>query len=541
MLETGADILAQHALLKSERTVYENTWNDIADDVLGLRNFDLQKATKGQTRYKQMYDQTGLHWGMLLVSTMHGLVTNPGARWHQAEVPRGIRDLGENNDYLTHIDEVLDMLYKSDRHGFPTAATEWWIDHIFLGTSAMYTADIPGVGPVDYARPLGEIVIDEGHDGRVDTVYRTSRPTARQFIQKYGPDVHPNTTLISEKDPNTEIEVVHLIHPRSDLTMGSPASFDNRNMRSVHVVQSDKMIIKESGLHSDPWQVARWMKEAGEKYGRSPAWTALSDCQTASEMSRVILESGQKALEPSLLLPDEGMLTQLDTSPRGINIYRAGALDRDSIGQMPSGELSNSSVESLQNTRSQIKNAFHGDLIQMFSEAVPTATQALGNEEKAARMLLAIVARAASEFAAKNLRRKFAVAQRAGMFDDPPDSLNGVPIFIRYLSPVMKAQKQMETRAILNTYAAAQVLQPFHPDVMDNYDGDFYAREIAENEGANLAGLVPTDIRDAVREQRAKDEEIQRQLDMMSQGSEAIGKALPALQKATEGLGAQAA
>ena len=539
MLETGADILAQYSMLKSDRAQYETTWNNIADDILGLRNFDMNQATKGQTRYEQMYDQTGLHWGMLLVSTMHGLVTNPGARWHQAEVPRGIRDLGENNDYLIHIDETLDMLYKSDRHGFPTAATEWWIDHVFFGTAGMYTADIPGVGPVDYARPLGELVIDEGHDGLVDTVYRTSRPTARQFIQKYGPDVHPETTAIAKTEPSREIEVVHLVHPRADLEIGSPATFDRRAIRSVHVVFSDKTIIREAGMHSDPWQVARWLKEAGEKYGRGPAHMALSDCQTASEMARIILESGQKALDPALMLPEDGVLTQLDTSPRGINIYRAGALDKDAIRQMPSGELSRSSNEALENTRSQIKNAFHGDLIQMFDSN--TATQALGNEEKASRILLATVARAASEFAAKNLRRKFDVAKRAGMFDDPPDSLEGVPIAIRYLSPVMRAQKQLETRSILNTYAAAQTLQPFHPDIMDNYDGDFYAREIAENEGANLAGLIPIDVRDAIREQRAKDEEIQRQLDMMSQGSEAIGKALPALQNATQGLGAQAA
>ena len=92
-------------------------------------------------------------------------------------------------------------------------------------------------------------------------------------------------------------------------------------------------------MHSDPWQVARWIKDSDEKYGRSPAWMAISDCQTASELARLMLEGGQKNLDPALLMPDEGVLTQLDGSPRGVSIYRAGSLDKDAIFPVPSGDL----------------------------------------------------------------------------------------------------------------------------------------------------------------------------------------------------------
>ena len=111
MLESGADIIEHYNVLKNERSQFESTWIDIADDILGLRNFDISNGLKGQTRHKHIYDQTGLNWGMLMTSMMHGIVTNPGARFHASQVPKGIRDIGENNDYLVHVDEVMDGLY----------------------------------------------------------------------------------------------------------------------------------------------------------------------------------------------------------------------------------------------------------------------------------------------------------------------------------------------------------------------------------------------------------------------------------------------
>ncbi len=536
MLETGSDIIEHYNVHKNERTQFETTWIDIADDVLGLRNFDINQDIKGQTRHKHIYDQTGLNWGMLMASMMHGIVTNPGARFHASQVPKGIRDIGENNDYLVHIDEVMDGLYKDPKHGFPTAATEWWIDYIFFGTSGMYTADVAGIGPVDHARPLGELVVDEASNGMIDTVYRLSKPSARQFVQEYGPEAHlPTTKMAMGKQFNMEVPVIHLVHPRSDLNIESDARGDARPMRSVHVVQSDKTIVRESGMASDPWQVARYLKEAGEKYGRGPAWMALSDCQTASELARIVLESGQKNLDPALFLPDDGVLTQIDTSPRGINIYRAGALDRDAIRQAPAGDLSNSSIQALQHTRQQIKDRFYGDLIDPSGAAGGTATAFLETENKAARILTSVVSRAASEFVSKSLRRKHDIASRAGMYDDPPDTMQGVPIRVVYLSPVMRFQKQADNRATLNGLTAAGQVQPFFPDVFDNFDGDYYAREFMENEGGDLGGLISVEERDAVRQMRAQQQQQQEQMEKLQQVA-SMGKDLSGIQKATEGM-----
>lgn len=531
-LETGTDILDRFNWLKTERGNFESQWTQIADEELGLRHFNLSHSI-GEMRHKRIFDTTALSSGMLLASTMHGLITNPGAPFHQTVVPKGVREIGENNDYLVHLDETMDMLYKDERYGFPTAATEFYIDYVFFGTAGMFTADVPKVGPVDFARPLGELVVDESKDDKIDTVFRIYELTPRQFVQEFGRDAHAPTTKEMEKPGGGMIPVrmIHLYHPRSDISPGHALS-KGRAFRSAHIVHDDGVIVRESGSHSDPWQIARWGKEAGERYGRGPGWQALPDAQTANEMRRIMLEAGQKDIDPPLLVPDDGILTQVDTSPRALVVYRAGAFDKDGIRPMPQGKASQISVEVIQAVQAQIQQRFYSHLLNLFDDTANTATQVLEMESKAARILVSTVSRAAAEFASKSLRRKFDVAQRQKMFDDPPESLNQVPIQIRYLGPVMKAQRQQQTRATLNTYAAAQQMQWAHPDIIDNFRGDENIREIAEAEGMNLGGLEALDMINQTRQVRAQQEaEMQQQAQEAAQ-AENIGKSLPAMTKA---------
>jgi hypothetical protein len=541
MLETGAGIVDRYLQLKTERGNFENVWQDIADDVLGLRHFN-QQYSFGLQRHKTIYDTTAMSAGMLLASTMNGLLTNPGAPWHQAVVPAGAREIGLNNDYLVHIDEVLDKLYKDPKFGFPTAATEWYIDYVFFGTSGMFTDSVRGLGPMDHARPLGELVLDEGFDGRVDTVYRTYMPTLRQFVQEFGRNADETITKRAETEGNRTITMIHLVHPRADIVSG-PLTRPNTRFRSAHVIQESGKVVRESGYHSDPWQVARWNKDAGEKYGRGPGWQALPDSQTASEMARIVLETGQKDLDPALLVPDDGILTQIDTSPRALVVYRAGAFDKDGIRQFPHGQATATSQEAIQNTRTQIQERFYAHLLQLFDGAVPTATQALEMETKSARILVSVISRAAAEFASKSLARKFDIAQRANMFDDAPDTMAGIPIGINYLSPIMKAQRQMQTRATLNVYAAAQQMAQASGDmsVFDNFRKDRQIRQIAEAEGMDLSGLEAVEMVAQVRQIRAQAEQTQQQLEQLTQGASAVSKALPALAQAQQDRGAPVA
>src|SRR3546814_4077959 len=80
-----------------------------------------------------------------------------------------------------------------------------------------------------------------------------------------------------------------------------------------------------------PYMVPRWSKDAGEIYGRSPGWNALPDQKMLNEMSRTVLKAAQKAVDPPLMVADDGVLMPLRTHPGGINVVRAGALSNDPL------------------------------------------------------------------------------------------------------------------------------------------------------------------------------------------------------------------
>ncbi len=71
----------------------------------------------------------------------------------------------------------------------------------------------------------------------------------------------------------------------------------------------------ESAMGTANWlrltaQLGRYTTGPKEVYGRSPAMTVLPEIKMVNEMSQTVLNAGQKALDPPLLLQEDGALTR---------------------------------------------------------------------------------------------------------------------------------------------------------------------------------------------------------------------------------------
>jgi hypothetical protein len=520
-LETGQLIVERLGRLKGHRGTFESTWQDISDNVLGLRHFN-ETHEPGRQRMRRIYDTTSLLAGHLLAGSFHGLLTNPAGKWHRMTVePKQMRAIPAVHEWLVLADATTDSMLKTPRFGFPTASSEFYIDYVFFGTGVSYIEDLPGRGLRYHSRPLGEIIVDESSSGQVDTVFRVYKISHRKFIQEFGEDADEEVTRQMDKNPTGEIEMIHLTHPRSELR-GGPEARDARPWRSAHVIKRNSKIVSRSGYWTNPWQVARFGTEAGELYGRGPAWMALSDQKMLNEMGKILIKQSQKLMAPPLLVPDDGVLTQVDTSPDSLNVYRAGVFKDDPIRTLPVSDKTLISEKLVAQRQQKVEQAFFSHLLQLFDSTPMTATQTLEMESKAARILVSTIARAASEYAEPTLRRTLDIAERGGMLPPRPEEMDGLEVKIEYLSPVMRAQKQSESRAILNTWASAGQLAQFQPDVFDNFDPDASIRLVAEAEGVPPEILRALDERDGLRELRAQ----QQQAQEMAM-AEAAGKVLP--------------
>jgi len=521
VLETGGMIVSRFDQLRTQRGTFETTWQDISDNILGLRDFNTVR-TPGEQRMRRIYDTTGLVAGTRLVAALHGSMLNPAAKWFFLKVePEEMAHDPDIFEWLEFATKSLRHVFRKAEFGFTNATAEWLLDQVFFGTGDFFVDDIPGHGPRFHSRPLGEMYVDESWQGRPDTFYRWYMMSARRVVQQFG-DVDSEVTRWAEKEPDRDVRMLHLIHPRSETNVRER---DTKPWRSVYVLHGQKKIISRGGYWTQPHMMSRWSKENSELYGRSPAWTALSSCKMANEMEKTMLKTAQKAADPPLLVPDDGVLSMISTSPGSLNVYRAHVFKDDPIRPFPVAQQPVLGERAIEGTRAQIKEAFFADMIALPDTRAMPATQVIELEDKMARSMVSQIGRLTSEGIDPMLFRTLDVLERGGFIPRRPPQMRDVEVSIEYMGPAHRAQKQAEGRAIMGAWAAVGQLSQLVPEAQDNLDPDESTRLLVESQGVPPGILRPIGERDALRQERAQAQQAQEQLDQADQLSQIAGQA----------------
>ena len=178
MLETGQEIHSYWQKLRADRYQFEDVWQKIADNMLGMRDFNQTHWFPGRERMRVIYDTTGLNSGKLLAGSLHGILTNPAGRWHDISLAdKDLLGFSVVADWISHLNTITDHVFKDARFMFPTAIAEAYLDYVFFGTCAVYVEDKPGFGPLFSSHALGEVYIDVDAHGRVSRIFRRFRLT----------------------------------------------------------------------------------------------------------------------------------------------------------------------------------------------------------------------------------------------------------------------------------------------------------------------------------------------------------------------------
>jgi hypothetical protein len=382
-------------------------------------------------------------------------------------------------------------------------------------------------------RHINEMYISENDKGRIDTVFRKFRISARAAIQKFK-TVSTNIAVIAKKDPYEEVEILHAVYPRSDF---NPVKQDKENMpfESVYLDADSGDELSVSGFKEFPFVVPRYLKASHEIYGRSPAMTALPDVKMLNEMSKVIIKSAQKQVDPPLLVPDDGFMLPVRTVPGGLNFYRAGTRDR--IEPLNIGANNTLGLNMEEQRRNSIRNAFYVNQLQMQDGPQMTATEVIQRNEEKMRLLGPVLGRLQSELLKPLIDRSFAILMRKNLFPNPPEFLSGQDIEIEYVSPLAKAQKSTELSSIMRAVEILGSLSNVAP-VFDHINMDKLVRHLTSIVGVPQKILKPQAELNAERQEAAAQAEQQQQMQQMQQVAQAgrdiapLAKALPEEAKA---------
>jgi hypothetical protein len=474
--------------LKARRSILEGHCEEVAEFCSPRHMGFVGQRNANEKRMQRIYDSTGIHSLELLAAGLHGLATNPASKWFALRmVDVGFEDNDEVKDWLADTTDVMRAEMYAPGTGITTALNELYVELGGFGTSPMFIGERDAGGLLFQTRPLHECYIAENHEGRVDTIFRRSKMTARQMVQMWGEKSVSDDVrkFITDGKPDEMIEVVHAVYPRSDRERGKRNKI-NQAFASCYVECKTKHLLEESGFPEFPYAVPRWSKLPGEEYGRSPAMTALPDVKMLQEMMKTTIKAAQKAADPPLFVPDDGVVGPVRTAPGQLTFYRGERLPQ-ALDIRANFQIS---LEMMEEVRNRIRTTFFADVLQIVSDTDMTATEVVQRTTERMRILGPIIGRLESELLGPMIERVFGILTRQKKIPPMPPSLlqkaaqdgAGPQYGIEFVSPIAMAQKQVEANAFTQTLG---VLMPFveasqSPEILRRFKPDAVAEGVWE-------------------------------------------------------------
>jgi hypothetical protein len=524
------DLLSFHSTLKSERGLYDEVFQDIADFMKGRGEFNV-KETGGRDRTVELYDTTCLQSGDLLASGLDNFITNQATTWFQPRPEdRTLLEVEGSPEWHDAVHERMNAAYNRSESGFAQAKHEFWIDLVFWNTACMFVDDALG-GPRFQAIPLQEVYVAEGPDGRINVISREYELTHRQAVAKFGDNVGGKILQEADKNPNGTSTYVNIVHEREDPLVKNPNQLpSDLPIRSVVVNTETKLKVSEGGYHEMPYMVARFEKEAGHIYGIGPGRNAIADARMLNAMAKALIKATNKMVDPPLLANDNSVVFPIRTEAGGITTVRGGGFKgQEPLTTLPIDGRIPLTFDFYTARQTSAKTHFMHDLLQLFQTNIRTAAQVDEVTREAQRLLSPVIGRLQPEFLDPMHERVFGVEERAGRIPPAPEAIQGSQIKFDYLSPVQRAQQLSELRGMEEFTAGVMEKAQFRPELMDLVNWDEVIR--ASHKGHSVIARIirPVAEVDEIRAANAAVAREQQEKEDMAAMAQGAGQAAPAL------------
>jgi hypothetical protein len=522
-------VIKQFGRLKGQRGNWEDLWQDLADYINPRKDDVTGFKSPGEKKFVNLFDSTAMISCELLAGALHGMLTNPSGQFFGLST--GDFKLDSNDSVRLWIQQVVRLIHDQiNKSNFQTEGHEMYIDLCSFGTSPMQIEEDEETVIRFMTRALKEVFIEENYKGVVDCVYRSYCCDARCLVEEFGLDLPKKVMDAFNAGKDDKFEVIHAIYPKTKV----PENYKGKksgehSFVSQYILVSEKIDLHVGGFNELPYVVPRWSKYAGEIYGRGPGEKALAEAKVCNKMAEVTLSGAQKTIDPPLMVPDDGFIMPLYTTPGGMNFYRAGS--EDMIKPIFNDARIDFGYQAITMKQTAIREAFYVDQLKLREGPQMTATEVQERVEQALRFLGPMLGRMQSEFLQPMIERVYQIMDRKGLIPEPPEELAGIELKIQYISVMAMAQRASELSNIKRTMDNIAVLASIDPTCTDIFDATETTKYIAK-----LCNFPQEAIRnkkdlDGMREQRAKVQQEQIQAAKQADSAEQTNKLASAASK----------
>jgi hypothetical protein len=444
-----------------------------------------------------VFDSTAIHSTQRFANKIKAALFPSHREWIKLQAGSDIPE-DRSTEVQLALDEVNQKMFNLlNVSNFDMAIGEFLLD-LCVGTGCMLILAGDETEPIKFVTvPQYLISFDEGPFGKVENVYRKLKLKNSNIMREF-PDANLPQELsdkIAEK-PNDDTDLL-------EATMYEPDE-GVYYYCIIHKKSSEKIV--ERTFASNPWVISRYMKVAGEIYGRGPLVTALPDIKTLNKTVELLLKNASINIAGVYTAADDGVL-----NPQTVRIAPAAIIPVASNGG-PRGpslqplarsgdiQLSQIILERLQNN---IKKIMLDDSLPPDNMSARSATEVVERMKELSQNLGSAFGRLISEAVIPIVSRTLAVMNDAELIDLPL-RVNGLEVKIQPTSPLALAQTNEE---IQKTLQWIQIASQFGPAGQMAIKIDAAADYLADQLG------IPPEIRTTMEER----EQMAQQMAAMQQ------------------------
>lgn len=482
------DCMDMQSQLDSQRQPYLQMWQEIADRLLPDSSNILRWYMPGGKRTQRMFDSTAPLALTKYASAMDSMLTPRTERWHGLRHPvPELNDMPEVREYFDKVTDILFQARYAPNANFAQQVNECYIMNGAYGNGALFVDDAPGQGIRYRAIHIAELFYAENFGGIIDLVHRKYKYTARQAKQRFGDNLPESIRNLKDKEGLREFTFLHCVYPNPDYRKGAMGDAGYKFL-SLHICYDDPFICRSGfGYHTFPYAISRHITVPGDVYARGPASLILPDIKQLNEMEKTMLRQAQFAVDPMVLLPEDGLLSGFNAQP-GAFVY-GGMDDKGNrlIQPYESGGQIQIGFEAQEAKRKVINDAFLVNLFQILVQNPQmTATEAMLRAQEKGQLLAPTMGRNQSEFLGNIIPREIEIFDRAGELPQMPDVMlqnGGLVSEVEYQSPLNRAQHAEVGVAINQTLQMLAPLAQIDGNVAHVVKGVETFRELARING----------------------------------------------------------
>jgi hypothetical protein len=528
-------ITNRQSKLETDKLVFNDRFQEVADFVAPHREDILGTLQRGERKARKIYDGTAVSAAVLATDGIHGYHVSPAFPWFRYSMNRKeVNKIAEVRDWLQEIE--FNMYNALNRSNFYSEMWSYIYDGLTIGTGDIYPEeDIVEEKIIFETVHPGEIFIEENKYGEIDVLHRKRKWSARKLVQAFGEENLPESIKTAYKtQPFHEFDIIQAIFPREEYDSRLKDA-KNKRFASCWMLPADRWIARVSGFDRFRHNVWRYMKSGKEPYGISPAMLAMADIMGVNLMSKTLLGAAQNAVDPSYNVPGylEG---KVQLKPRGFNFMENAS---DKITPVNSGMNYPVGIDREEAKQAAIKERFHVDTFLMLASLGGTGQR---TAYEVSQMMAEKAAVLGAELGPLNtqidntLDHVYDIEVAAGRMPSPPDillELADSDPFLRfdpvYMGPLAQSQRdQFAKNPIRNFMMDIAPIAQIKEDVLDNFNFDKMALDLASINNLEADNIVDEDERDQVREgrmlamqQQSQQEDVAAGVDTLKTATEA--------------------